>query len=75
LNPFSIARCCQKHKNPQKQRLKEMSKFNFQIRNKTRLYDSKISTQKHKTKTRCAKPMWKWFFILFTYANMNMKIT
>jgi hypothetical protein len=22
--------------------------------------------------TRCAKQMWKWIFIMLTYANMNM---
>ncbi len=21
----------------------------------------------------CAKPTWKWIFIMLTYANMNMK--
>jgi hypothetical protein len=25
--------------------------------------------------TRCARQMWKWIFIMLTYANMNMKIT
>jgi hypothetical protein len=24
---------------------------------------------------KCAKKMWKWIFIMLTYANMNMKIT
>jgi hypothetical protein len=36
---------CYEHKEPQEQRLKKMSNFNFQIKNKTRLCDSKI---KHK---------------------------
>ncbi len=25
--------------------------------------------------TKCAKQMWKWIFIMLTYANMNMKRT
>jgi hypothetical protein len=25
--------------------------------------------------TRCARQMWKWIFIMLTYANMNMKRT
>jgi hypothetical protein len=32
---------CQGRKKPQEQRLKEKFKSNFQVRNKTRLYDSK----------------------------------
>jgi len=42
---------CQGHENPQKQKLKEKFKSNFQIRNKIRLCDSKTKTQKLRTKT------------------------
>ncbi len=42
---------CQGHKYPQEQRLKEMFKFNFQIRNKTKLCNSKTKTQKQKIRT------------------------
>ncbi len=42
----------QGHEETRKQRLKERYKSNFQTRNKTRLCDSKIRTQKHKTRTR-----------------------
>jgi hypothetical protein len=41
-------------------RLKERSKANFQIKNKTRLCDSKIKTQEHRIKNknmRCVRPM------------------
>jgi hypothetical protein len=24
---------------------------------------------------KCARPMWKWIFVMLTYVNMNMKIT
>jgi hypothetical protein len=37
---------------PQEQSLKKEYKFNFQTRNKTRLCDSKIRTQKPITKTQ-----------------------
>jgi hypothetical protein len=36
---------CKRHKKTQKQMLKKRFKFNFQIRNKTRLHDSKTKTQ------------------------------
>ncbi len=39
---------CQRHEEPQEQRLKEMSKSNVQTGNKTRLCDSKIKTQELK---------------------------
>jgi hypothetical protein len=67
---------CYRHEESQKQRLKERSIFNFQKRNKTKLYDSKIKTQKLRTRTqdmqnKCEKNI----FIMLTYANMNMKKT
>jgi hypothetical protein len=43
---------CYRHEKSQKQRLKEKSIFNFQKRNKTKLYDSKIKTQKLRTRTQ-----------------------
>jgi len=65
---------CQGHEDSQEQRLKERSKSNFQTRNKTRLCDLKIrNTRKHNKNTKCAKPTWKWIFIMWTYINMNMK--
>jgi len=42
---------CYEHKESQEQRLKKRLKFNFQIKNKTRLCDSKIKTQELKIKT------------------------
>jgi hypothetical protein len=42
----------QRHENPQEQRLKERSKFNFQTNNKTRLCDSKIITHELRTRTQ-----------------------
>ncbi len=39
---------CQRHKQSQEQKLKDRSKFNFQIRIKTRLCDSKTRTQELK---------------------------
>ncbi len=75
---FSCVICdqYQGQKYPQEQRLKEMSKFNFQIRNKTRIYDSKIKNIIIKNKNmRCVKPMWKRNFIMLKYVNMNMKRT
>jgi hypothetical protein len=39
---------CQRHEEPQGQKLKERFNFNFQTRNKTKLCDSKIKTQEHK---------------------------
>ncbi len=42
---------CQGHEDAQEQRFKERFKSNFQTRNKTRLCDSKIKTQKLKTRT------------------------
>jgi 2-oxo-4-hydroxy-4-carboxy--5-ureidoimidazoline (OHCU) decarboxylase len=42
---------CHEHKESQEQKLKERSKFNFQIRNKTKLCDSKIKTQNLQIKT------------------------
>jgi hypothetical protein len=44
----------QGHEESKEQRLKERYKSNFQIRNKTRLRDSKTRTQEHKTKTQDA---------------------
>jgi hypothetical protein len=49
--PFMISfatTLCQRHEEPQEQRLKEMSKSNVQTGNKTRLCDSKIKTQELK---------------------------
>jgi len=43
---------CQGHEDPQEQRLKERSKFNFQTRNNTWLCDSKIKTQELSSRTR-----------------------
>jgi hypothetical protein len=43
---------CQRHEDPQEQRLKEGPKFNFQTRNKTKLCNSKTITQKLRKKTR-----------------------
>ncbi len=43
---------CQGHEDPQRQRLKERFKFNYQIRNKTILCNSKPKTQELKTRTR-----------------------
>jgi hypothetical protein len=62
---------CQKHKGSQEQKLKERFKSNFQIRNKTRLYDSKIRTQEHEM----CKTTMKMNFYYATYVNMNMKQT
>jgi hypothetical protein len=42
---------CHDRKESQEQRLKERSKFKFQIRNKTKLCDSKIKTQELKIRT------------------------
>jgi hypothetical protein len=42
----------QGHKDPQEQRLKERFRYNFQIRNKTRLCDSKTKIQELKTRTQ-----------------------
>jgi len=42
---------CQGHEDPQEQRIKERSKFNFQTRNKRWLYDLKTITQELKTRT------------------------
>jgi hypothetical protein len=42
---------CQGHEDPQEQRIKERSKFNFQTRNKTWLYDLKTIMQELKTIT------------------------
>jgi len=42
---------CYEHKESQEQRLKKRSKFNCQIKNKTKLCDSKIKTQELKIKT------------------------
>jgi len=41
----------QKHKKTQEQKLKERFKSDFQIRNKTRLCDSKTRTKKQKIKS------------------------
>jgi hypothetical protein len=74
---FPPAICCQKHKAPQEQRLKEMSKSNFQTMNKIKLYvwlkNKNIITKNKKMK--CARLMWKHISIILIYANMNMKIT
>jgi hypothetical protein len=44
---FSCSRnMCQEHEEPQEQKLKKRFKSNFQTRNKTRLCNSKIKTQK-----------------------------
>ncbi len=61
---------CQGHKKPQEQKLKERSKSNFQIRNKTRLCDSKTKTQELKTRT-CEMQNKNEN----KYVNMNMKKT
>ncbi len=49
--PDEVCSNCQRHKNAQEQRLKERFKSNFQIRNKTRLFDSKTKNDNMK----CAK--------------------
>jgi hypothetical protein len=65
---------CQGHEDSQKQRLKERFKFNFQTRNKKKLCDAKIRTQEFRIKTQDVQDQrGKHFFIIFTYANMNMK--
>jgi len=45
----------QGHEDPQEQRLKEKSKSNFQTRNKTRLCNSKITTQNEKQEHEMCK--------------------
>jgi hypothetical protein len=40
---------CQGHKETQEQKLNE--KYNFQIKNKTKLYDSKTNNQEFQTRT------------------------
>jgi hypothetical protein len=65
----------QRHEKTQEQRLKERSKFNFQTKNKTKLCDSNKNTKIKNQNIICAGQMWKWIFIMLTYANMNMKIT
>lgn len=42
---------CQGQKDPQEQRLKKKVKFNFQTRNETRLYDSKIKIYELRIRT------------------------
>ncbi len=75
IGPLVTNDDCHAHKKTQKQRLKERSKSNFQIRNKTRLCDSKMKTQELKTKTQMCKTNVKTKFIMLTYVNMNMKKT
>jgi hypothetical protein len=50
--PNGIYSNCQKHEEPQVQKLKERSKSNFQTRNKITLCDSKIRTQELKIRTQ-----------------------
>jgi len=59
---------CHGHEESQEQRIKKRFKFNFETRNKIRLYDSKTKTQKLKIKT-CAIQIWKHIFIMLIYAN------
>jgi hypothetical protein len=57
---------CQEYEDPQKQRLKERFKSNFQTRNITKLCNSKTRTRTNNKNTKCAKQMWKR---IFYYAN------
>ncbi len=66
---------CQRHEKTQEQRLKERSKFNFQIKNKKKLCDSNKNIKTKNQNMICARQMWKQIFIMLTYANMNMTIT
>jgi hypothetical protein len=59
---------CQGHKDSQEQRLKEGFKSNFQTKNETKLFDSKIRTQNVQDQHE------KQIFIMLTYANMNMNM-
>jgi len=55
---------CHGHEEPQEQRIKKMSNFNFQTRNKTRLIDSNTRTQELKVKTQDVQDKCENLFLL-----------